>query len=147
MRCTHDADVLAYLSVTSHQWLSNSLSSHFQLPYRHCAQQACAVVLHYQISVSVKGLRHRVDREAHQLYASCTQCVHLFRLTSRPVCRLLSPLLLRQLLLWLEGNKAYGSKGGYPVGMGWLWAILLGMSGYLSTLTHHQAFWYAWDAA
>lgn len=55
--------------------------------------------------------------------------------------RLLSPLLLRQLLLWLEGNKAYGSSGGYPIGMGWLWAILLGTSGYLSTLTHHQAFW------
>ena len=59
------------------------------------------------------------------------------------MCRLLSPLLLRQLLLWLEGNKAYGSKGGYPIGIGWLWALLLGMSGYLSTLTHHQAFWYA----
>ncbi len=59
------------------------------------------------------------------------------------MCRLLSPLLLRQLLLWLEGNKAYGSKGGYPVGTGWLWAILLGLSGYLSTLTHHQAFWSA----
>lgn len=57
--------------------------------------------------------------------------------------RLLSPLLLRQLLLWLEGNKAYGSKGGYSVGLGWLWAILLGTSGYLSTLTHHQAFWLA----
>ena len=56
-------------------------------------------------------------------------------------CRLLSPLLLRQLLLWLEGNKTYGSTGGYRDGIGWLWAVLLGVSGYLSTLTHHQAFW------
>ncbi|DBA68013.1 TPA: hypothetical protein ACH3X2_014044 [Trebouxia sp. C0005] len=68
--------------------------------------------------------------------------LHGFWTLMEVAVRLLSPLLLRQLLLWLEGNKAYGSKGGYSVGLGWLWAILLGTSGYLSTLTHHQAFWY-----
>lgn len=56
--------------------------------------------------------------------------------------RLLSPLLLRELLLWLEGNKAFGSEA-YPIGKGWLYAILLGISGYFSTLTHHQVFWSA----
>ena len=58
------------------------------------------------------------------------------------LCRLLSPLLLRELLLWLEGNKAFGSLA-YPIGKGWLYAILLGISGYFSTLTHHQVFWSA----
>lgn len=94
--------------------------------------------MHYcgDSSANITDLLHRTRQQLHISGAHC------IRLTLH-MCRLLSPLLLRQLLLWLEASKVYGSKGGYSVGMGWLWAILLGMSGYLSTLTHHQAFWYS----
>ena len=56
------------------------------------------------------------------------------------LCRLLAPLLLRELLQWLEGNKAFGSSE-YPIRMGWLFAILLAMSAFFSTLADHQVFW------
>ena len=63
--------------------------------------------------------------------------------TPKPVAfllsRLVAPVLLRQLLLWLR-NPDKAAAGG--TGRGWMWASLFGITGFGLTLVHHQLFWY-----
>ena len=53
------------------------------------------------------------------------------------VVRLLSPLILRQLLLWLQASKAGDAP---PVWQGWLLALALGSGGFFMSFLHHQLF-------
>ncbi len=62
-------------------------------------------------------------------------------LTSVRCCdRLASAVLLRQFINWLVGVSTSG-PANYPVWKGWVLAAVLGSTGYILCLIHHQLFW------
>jgi hypothetical protein len=55
------------------------------------------------------------------------------------LCRLSSPVILRQYLSWLQ--RIAVAPPGTPVWPGWLWALGVAAGGMGMTLVHHQFFW------
>jgi len=53
------------------------------------------------------------------------------------LCRLVSPVVLRQFLLWLQ---AYGAGQNPIAWKGWGLAVLLGFGGFVMAILHHQLF-------